>query len=152
MPTPAAAISQQLELSNPTAEIPLLAIQAADELDELVHGRVASLEAVKALSEILKNSFRLNADSDSRKSFIDSGNVAVFSRAIEDWEPENRIATVSELVNRAMEIVQNLERSESAHDNTFLEKMRDFCVALSTAAASYRQSIYDLRPSHPFRS
>jgi hypothetical protein len=144
--------SGRIDLSSTEANIPLLAIEAANELDEFTEGRATSFDYVKRLAEILKKSFRLDQKSEHRQSFVDSGTVAVFSQAIDYLAPGEQISTLEELAQRAMEIVSGLEQSASSQEKFDLKKMRDFCIALSNAAAAYQQSIYEMRPSHPFRT
>ncbi len=152
MNTSGAIQNGMAELSSTDANIPLLAIEAANELDELVEGRHSSLESVARLAEILKRSFRLDQAGGRHQSFVDSGTVAVFSQAIDGSAAGERISSIDDLVARAVEIVDALEKSAAGNEGQSLKKMRDFCIALSKAAAAYQQSVYEMRPSHPFRT
>jgi hypothetical protein len=59
--------------------------------------------------------------------------------------------TVDDLLAQADKIAASLSRPDLSENRDDLTSARDFCVALSRAAVAYRESIYDLRPSHPFR-
>jgi hypothetical protein len=147
-----ASQNDRIELGSQEANIPRLAIEAANELDELVEGRPTGLDAVKRLAVVLKRSFQIDQSGEKREAFVDSGTVAVFSQAVDEVAAGAHITTISELVARAVEIVKGLEDSISNSENQGLKKMRDFCIALSNAAAAYQQSIDEMQPSHPFRS
>jgi hypothetical protein len=144
--------SDQLELSSTDANIPLLAIEAANELDEIIEGRSTTTESVHRLADLLKKSFRLQSASGAVDSFVDSGTVAVFSHAIDESAPGSNVATLDGLIKRATEIVGTLEKSSSGSVKSGLVTLRDFCIALSSAAAAYQQSVFELRPTHPFQS
>ena len=146
----ASTISQngRVQLSSTDANIPLLAIEAANELDEIIEGRPSTLESVARLADVLKQSFQLDQAFEPRQNFVDSGTVAVFSQAI-DESAGRRVTTMEELVKQAMEIVKTLEASASGKQ---LEKIRDFCIALSSAAEAYQQSIFEMRPLNPLRT
>lgn len=143
---------QEIELSSTAANIPLVAAQAANELDELIEGRASSFNAVKGLADILKKSFRLDAAFERQSSFIDSGSVAVFAQAFDEVSAGHEISSVDDLIKRAVEIVKSLEKSSSDGEHGGVKALRDFCIALSNAAAAYQQSVYDMRPSHPFQA
>lgn len=141
----------RVQLSSTNANIPLLAIEAANELDELIEGRTTELESVNRLAEVLRQSFRPDP-SGERQSFVDSGTIAVFSQAIDELSAGKGVSTVNELVQQAMEIVKTLETSATGGPAQELEKIRDFCIALASAATAYQQSIFEMRPSNPLRS
>jgi hypothetical protein len=48
-------------------------------------------------------------------------------------------------------VARRLENVNTTPAEQPIEKIRDFCIALSECAASYRQAFHDLRPTHPFR-
>jgi hypothetical protein len=140
-----------VQLSSMDANVPLLSIEAANEIDELIAGRQTTLVSVVRLAEVLKQSFRLD-QFDARHSFVDSGSVAVFSQAMDELSAGHGVSTVKELVQHAVEIVKTLEASKTDSPAASLEKMRDFCIALSSAATAYQQSIFEMTPSNPLRS
>jgi hypothetical protein len=138
----------RVQLSSTDVNIPLLAVEAANELDELIEGRTTTLESVSRLADVVKQSFRLGQSFEPRQNFVDSGTVAVFSQAI-DESARRKVTTMQELVKQAMEIVRTLESSAPGMN---LEGTRDFCIALSSAAAAYQQSIFEMRPLNPLRT
>jgi len=140
-----------VQLSSTDANVPLLAIEAANEIDELIEGRETTLDSVDRLAEVLKQSFRLNQPNE-RHSFIDSGSVAVFSQAMDELPARQEVSTVKELVQRALKIVNTLETYKTGSPDKSLREMRDFCIALASAATTYQQSIFEMRPSNPLRS
>ncbi len=140
-----------VQLTGENANLPLLAIEAANELDELIEGRKTSLDSVEQLAGTLKTSFRLDSNGPGR-SFVDSGAVAVFAQAIDEICADKTVSTVEQLVRRAQEIVQGLESSAKGSPNQGLAEMRDFCIALANAATAYQQSIFEMRPLNPLRS
>jgi len=140
----------RVQLGSTDANVPLLSIEAANELDELIEGRATTLESVARLAEVLKQSFQLDP-SEARRSFVDSGTVAVFSQAIDESSSGNSVSTMQELVQQATEIVKTLETATGGPTQE-LEKLRDFCIALANASTAYQQSIFEMRPSDPLRS
>lgn len=152
-PVSAATSNQngQVRLNSVEAKVPLLAIEAANELDELIEGRQAKLESVTRLADVLKQSFPFEVCGTS-PAFIDSGTVAVFSQAMDESSCGRSASTVAELVENAMEIVKSLETSKTSSAGKSLERLRDFCIALSSAASAYQESVFEMVPENPLRS
>jgi hypothetical protein len=143
-------LSTQAELSNFELNVPLLAIKAANELDELMVGRSSGLTAVEQLTGRLDRSFPVT--STDQNSFVDSETVAVFSEAISGIE---EVKTIEDLVARTREIAGNLKIVNvvlAKNDQEQLRKLRAYCLALASAAASFRNSVYEARPQHPFEA
>lgn len=133
--------------------LPLLASQAAIELDTLIAGEEIQPRAVHRLARILSNSFETPIEAGqgatSVKSLMDPATVNVLSRALDTSGHE--VKDLEELIDKARSVANRLvETSKTAEQGT-LERARTFCVALSRYAAAYRQSIHDLQPQHPFR-
>jgi hypothetical protein len=143
--------NDQIELTSADANIPLLAIEAANDLDELIEGRQASPNAVRRLAQILRQSFRLDVPGGTRQCFVESGAVAVFSHAVDEVASGPAVSNLQELAVRATEVVIGLEASASGAGVEGLEKMRAFCIALSRAASAYQHSIFEMGPSNPLR-
>src|SRR5262245_9220978 len=68
-------------LTSTTANIPRLAADAANELDEMQHGRLKESTAAKKLADFLTHSF--TNGKDTTELTIKSGTVAVFCNALE---------------------------------------------------------------------
>lgn len=149
MPTPENTIDQS-EIGTLQINIPLLAIEAADQLDDLALGQGTSSDAIESLADNLRRSFLFGEEGQA--GFVDSGTVAVLCDAFNGFQPERQITTMEELIKRALEIVGELDAASAKPNITQLEKMRDFCIALSAAAASFRNSVYEQQPSHPFEA
>lgn len=140
-----------VQLGSTDANVPLLAIEAANEIDELLEGRKTTLVSIARLAEVLKQSFQLDQP-DARHGFVDSASVAVFSQAMDELPEGRGVSTVKELVQHAMTIVKTLEGSKTDSSAASLEKMRNFCIALASAATAYQQSIFETTPPNPLRS
>jgi len=138
----------RLRVLNP--DLPLLASQAAIELDKLSQGHNVGFKAVSHLSSLLENSIECCEDSKPSRSLMDSATVTVVSRALDaaQWgEPTER---VEQLVKQAWEITNGLKTPASTRVES-VKKMRDFCAALSRCATAHIQSLNELRPIHPYR-
>lgn len=129
-------------------ELPFLASEAAVDLDNLLANRARDFSAIQRLADRLKISVE-NSSSESARvmdpatlNLLDTAMVQ--SRAFASGK-------VADVLSQAAKIAGNLAAVDSSQNPAELEQARDFCVALSQAAASYRRSISDLRQSHPFR-
>lgn len=129
-------------------DLPMLSAQAAMELDNYRSSGLASFEAVKSLSQRLKNSFTPTVP---RKALLDSGTVTLVGRAFHSTLLAGKEFTVDQLSDELWEMAERLEKVESDPAHEPIEEIRDFCVALSECAASCRQAFHELRPAHPFR-
>jgi hypothetical protein len=143
-----APVSSKLRALDPS--LPMLAARAAMELDNYKLTGEVSFEAVKHLCLRLRNSFAINGGGGA-KALLDSSTVSIVGYALNSSNWAGQISTIDQLGNKLQEIAEGLEGAESTPANAPIEKMRDFCVALSKSAASYRQAFNDLRPSHPFQ-
>jgi hypothetical protein len=131
-------------------DLPLLASQAALELDNLLLGEKVEPMALRQLGKALKNSFT-GTGSTPRKSLVDPGVVAVIGRALNASDVMKSASTVDELDNKAWEVVGQMDQIGEHGDSNDVKKVRDFCVALSDYAASYRQALSDADPVPPYR-
>jgi len=148
-PEPAAFLGQpRLRPLDP--DLPLLAAQAAIELDALRLSKYTEMTAFKELRSMLKNSFFENAGADRRKSLIDPGAESLLSYSLTASEWSGSV-TQQELVEEAWKLVGKMETAEQVDDKKVIEKIRDFCVALSGCAASYRETIQGTTPVPPYR-
>jgi hypothetical protein len=150
MPSTIEITSARLRALDP--DLPMLAARAAMELDNFKSTGETAFTAVKDLSARLKNSFE-NGGSTSvpYKALLDSSTVTLVGRALNSSKWAGNVSTIDQLSSELWDVAQRLEQVEIAPAEQPIEKIRDFCVALSECAASYRQAFHDLRPSHPFR-
>ena len=133
-------------------DLPMLAARAAMELDNYKRSGEASFTAVKLLAERLKNSFQTGAAMASPcKAWLDSGTVSLVGRALNSSSWAGQVSTIEQLSSELWEVARRLENVNTTPAEQPIEKIRDFCIALSECAASYRQAFHDLRPTHPFR-
>jgi hypothetical protein len=111
------------------ARVSKVALEAANQIDELIKGRNFDIAPVLELAELIKTSFAIDSETEGKK-FVDSGAVALFLQAT-DEHPKN----IGELVSRAMNIATDLKNT--AIEGTNLQQLRDFCLAISSAARSF---------------
>lgn len=156
MTVPTATQNGLVKLNSTDANVPLLAIEAANEIDELIEGRPAELQSVARLAEVLKQSFPLGGAGGGTKGggtdFVDSGTVTVFSQALDEYCHGRTISTMKELVEHAIEIVKTLETAKKDSPTAGLEKLRDFCIALSSAASAFQESVFEIAPDNPLHT
>jgi hypothetical protein len=126
------------------AELPIVASEAAIEIDCALRGKQCGRAAINRLADLLSNSVEVRRGVVA-KSLMDFPTVAVVGRAVRDskWNPSVR--TVDELVKEAKEIAGTLRMRTPA------ERSRAFCVALARCAASYRQSVFQQAGAHQHR-
>src|SRR4029077_14693068 len=92
---------QRLEVLDP--DLPLLASQAALELDNKSLGQDVELTAVKQLAGALKNSF-VSFDTTARKSLVDPGAATVLGRALQAARWIRQPSTLDELSDTMWEL------------------------------------------------
>ena len=140
----------RIEVLDP--DLPMLASQAALELDNKHLGQHVEPVATKLLAEALKNSFApFEANASARKSLVDPGAVAVIGRALYASQWVNAGSTVDELSDTAWNLAHIMDQLENGQIAENVEKVRDFCIELSSYAASYRQAFSDPGPVPPYR-
>jgi len=132
-------------------ELPSLASDAAVELDLLLNGERPDLQAVRQLAQRLQQSLDKPApDQPARGLQLDTETQTILGQAFTQTGADP--ATVlNDLLRRTEEVAQQLSSAEAGTDRTDLELQCAFCLALSQAAAAYRQSIFDMKPPHPHR-
>jgi hypothetical protein len=106
------------------------ALEAANQIDELISNRKFDPRPVNELAKMISESFSLEEGGIGSNSFIDSGTVAVFLTASEG----ETVTSMSDLVTKATEIVRKLQKP--AEDKDGLKGLREFCLALASAAAA----------------
>jgi len=130
-------------------DLPMLAAQAAMELESFNSTGEVSFDAVRQLSLRLKNSFSL--PSNAPRALLDSSTVSLIGRALNSYLPTEKVSTLDQLSSELWDVAERLDKVVVDPTHQPIEDIRDFCVALSECAASYRQAFYELRPTHPFR-
>lgn len=141
-------IERKLRALDP--DLPMLAAQAAMELDNCLSSGERNFGAVRQLSVRLKNSFSLGGSSVP-KSLLDSGTISLIGQALHTSRWVGQFSTLDQLSTHLLDVADRLSKVEDNPKAQPVERVRDFCVALSECAASYRQALHDLQPSHPFK-
>jgi len=133
--------------------LPMLATRAAVELDAQRRGSVVSMEAVRKLSELLKNSFDQNVEGTASRQFtslLDPNTMVLVGRALEAI-PDKRVTKVAELKQMMGEIAEWLDQSAANSDTSRAEVLRDFCLALAKGASTHHRDFRDEKPSNRYR-
>jgi hypothetical protein len=129
-------------LTSTTANIPRLAIDAANELDEVLHGRLTESTSAKRLAEILTHSFS-NGNNGKKTTdvTVKSGTIAVFCNALESLGSQPACTNFQDVTAEALKYAKNLSVGNPSEDRKAFENAKQFCIALAKAAAGYRQSV-----------
>ncbi len=144
--------SARSEIRALDPDLPFLASEAAIDLANLRYGESRRMDAILRLADRLKKSIKKDSSGIPSRCLVDpdaliilGGAVAASSSAAQSSE------RIDDLLARALGIAKFLS-SENIQDNPAeMEGAMNFCAALSREAISYRHSIRDLSPSHPFR-
>jgi hypothetical protein len=146
--SPLASAPPTLRLYDP--DLPMLAAQAAIELDSLRRGKLIGLRTVHEVGQRLRTSLETSPD-NGKRAIIDSSTFAIVGPALDTTEWSGRVKTTEQLINGTGEIADIMTDLNEQVETKQIEKIRNFCVALSKFAAAYRQSLHDLEPAHTFR-
>lgn len=140
--------SKGLRVLDP--DLPLLASEAAIDIDNILSHRSRDFTAIRDLAERLKNSIKMSP-AGSPHSLMDPATLTVLGEAVAQTAGIGYIKKIDDLLSEAVKIGNELSSEDPAKKPEELKRARDFCLALSMAVAAYRKSIRDLRPTHPFR-
>ncbi len=127
-------------LSSVRANIPALALEAASELDDVLHKRSTTSPASKQLGELLLSAIRASKTKGEEPTTVRSGTVAVFCHALNRSPYEQRVDNMTDFITVATNISKELEAASEAKSQ--LQELKQFCLALAKAAALYRPSAY----------
>jgi hypothetical protein len=133
--------------------LPMLATRAAVELDAQRRGNAASMDAVRKLSELLKNSFDQETGGGASRqstSLLDPNTMVLVGRALESI-PDRRVTKVAELRQMMCEIAEWLDQSAANSNASRAEVLRDFCLALAKGASAHHRDIRDEKPANRYR-
>jgi hypothetical protein len=132
--------------------LPLLASQAAIEVDNILSGKTVALEATQGLALILANSFQERNGTPGVRQMIDPTTTCLMTRAFDASHWGRPITTDSDLAREASDladIIKTLDLRTAERES--LIRIRAFFAALAVSASSYIESTYALRPNHPHR-
>lgn len=133
-------------------DLPFVASQAAIELDDLISGRDSKPKYVFILEKKLRNSLEIDSSESTHQSLIDPSTLTVLGEAINRSHNQKTVTKVEDLITQARSIADGLSiEKKQKNKKKQLKWVRDFCIALSSLAAGYHKSIFDIRPQHPFR-
>ena len=132
-------------------DLPLLASEAAVEMDNLLAQRTQDLTAMRRLGARLRNSIQIGTAGGPARSLMDRPTLTVLGEAVAEATRSESLQRIEDLLGRAARIADLLFVDPPAGSTDELMQARDFCLALSRAVMAYHRSILDLRPSHPFR-
>jgi hypothetical protein len=133
--------------------LPMLATRAAVELDAQRRGKACNMEAVRELSELLKNSFIQESESASGcqpGSLLDPSTIVLVGHALETI-PDKRVTNVADLQQILHEIAEWLDQSAANSNSSRAEVLRDFCLALASGASAHHREFRDERPTNHYR-
>ncbi len=130
--------------------LPLLASQAAIELDSLIRKKKSNLSATKRLADLLTNSLGSPPEAPTKGSLMDPTTATLINRVLHEsrWGSPK---TTSELIDQAWSIARGLHETDADADRELLKKIQAFCAVLSECAAAHLQSVYSRRPAHEYR-
>jgi len=133
-------------------DLPFLASEAAIDVENIIAGGRRDLKAIRSLAERVANLNTELSDDKQSSEYIDPATIAVLGVALKELPGNQMSATTRDLLTDALEIANSMSEDRiNTGEKKNLERVRDFCVALSKAAFAYHRSLEDLRPSHPFR-
>ena len=125
-------------------EIPFLAAQAALELDLLAKQIGTSLEHVRRLADLFSGKEQPVAE------YYDPVTSGVVSSALYTYF-ESNVESLAELDTRNREIGNILSKAAQGDAETPLDRLRDFCLAISQFSSASQSNVYGDRERHPFR-
>ena len=131
---------KSLRLSDP--DLPILATDAAIELDRLLQGQETLTPSVEKLAAKIKESLTFNLEESTHHS-LDPTTITILGDAINEIREQN-VSDVRELIKEAVNIAVVLE------DKSDLEKARNFCIAFSRLVSAYLRSTHEFRPYYPY--
>ena len=128
--------------------LPLWASRAAVQLDNLINKKSSDLSAVAHLLQLLKEDLSSGVSS----GWSDPSDEAVFYQAFQKTHPDDHLESLGDVRAAARKIMLQLEvASKSTFDTNLLEKLRDFCIALSRFSQSYGKELMGGEQTHPYR-
>lgn len=141
-------VGKSLQALDP--DLPLLASEAAIDIDNLLSNRAKDLKAMRGLAERLKNSLEMS-EGGLIQSLMDPPTLLVLGEAVAHAVGKRSIEKIEDLLTDTFKISDELSSADPLKDIEALKRARDFCMGLSVAVVAYRKSIRALRQMRPFR-
>ncbi len=133
-------------------DLPFLASEAAVDLANLISGESDQIESIQKLASKLSNSIKTDSSGAPSRAQMNPDTLTILGgAAVASSSGQCSSQKVDDLIARALEISEILSNPNVRKNREKLYEAMSFCVALSQAAIAYRQSLRNLRPSHPFR-
>ena len=127
--------------------LPLLASQAAIELDNLIRGQNTDFPATKRLASVLNESIDGAQEGTERKFFVPSTATLIIGAFRQSaWAVP--VHTVTDLVVETAKVTATLKNLSPHADRKSLEQVRAFCAALAESVASYQHARYSQFSMH----
>lgn len=131
------------------ADIPSLACHAAIELDGLLKGISDRLDAIQGIAMILSDKETTGGNGPVHTFLLDPSTSVMMNQAIVDsrlasepmTEDEELVSWTDDISGRLTKLVS--EAKSDLKDAKELERMRDFCLALSKRAFESEGSVYE---------
>lgn len=133
--------------------LPMIATRAAVELNAQRRGTGGSMEAVRELRDLLKNSFDQEVEGSTQRqstSLLDPNTMLLVGRALEAV-PDKRVTKVAELQQMMRDIAEWLDQAAANTTASRAEVLRDSCLALAKGASSQHRDFRDERPTNRYR-
>ena len=131
-------------------DLPLLASEAAIDIDNMLSNRSKDFKAMRDLAVRLKNSIEIS-DSGQLHSLMDPPTLIVLSEAVAQAAGKQHREKTEDVLAVALKIGDALSSEDPTKNPEALRLTPNFCMGLSMAAVAYRKSIRDLRQTRPFR-
>ena len=129
--------------------LPLLATEAAVDIENILFNREKNYTAIQHLGDQLNNSIKPSSSNGPLSSLMDSATLTVLGEAMAETFRKETLEKIEDLLNSTAKIAKLLTSDKT--ESKDLIQARNFCIALSRATIAYHKSIIDLGPSHPFR-
>lgn len=136
-------------LSSRSINIPRLALDAANELDDVENGRRKESPSAKQLGTLIVNSFRNGKP--ATQVTATSGTVAVFCSALERLGSGAKINDFGQLLATAQRYAAQLNGKKVPGGKSAIEEAKNFCIALAKAATGYRESVIGAQARNRWR-
>lgn len=125
-------------------EIPFLAAQAALELDLLAKRKATSLQNVQRLADLFADANKPVTE------YYDPVTSGVVNRALCTYFAPD-VESLTDFDTRNREIGEILSKAAQGDAGTLVDRLRDFCLAISQFSSASQSNVHGNRERHPFR-
>ncbi len=115
--------------------LPLVLTQASIELDSYIIGKETNFESTKQIQEMLTKTLE-----QRHKEHVYSSDILVLSDGIEKYSGRKPVTT-QEVYSGLESVVKDMADFKDS-EKSKLEKLRNFCMELSTGVSYYQMSIH----------